>query len=125
PVRPVGMNYRNVLRCLLSWSYLSFMLWLIVLAIYFATLRHRRAKDILRACAFLLLICCLMAFVGTRGMIKNTHRISKFKPVKVPAGHTLEFEVAAQQPSEVSLITGAAEHEKQTTAPLVAHPHLQ
>ncbi len=125
PVRPVGMNYRNVLRCLLSWSYLSFMLWLIVLAIYFATLRHRRGKDILRACAFLLLICCLMAFVGTRGMLKNTYRISKFKPVKVPSGHTLEFEVAAQHPADVSLITHPTQPGDHPAAPLADHPHLQ
>lgn len=128
PVRPVGMTLRNVKRCLLSWSYLSFMLWLITLAIYFVFLSHRRGKDILRATAFLLLICAMMSVVGNRGLIRNTYRISNFKPVKVPPGHTLEFEIASAQPGEVRLISTAAASDTEpqtTTVALASHPDLQ
>jgi hypothetical protein len=107
-IRPVGMNGRNVLRCLLSWSYLSFMLWLIVLAIYFTFLSHRRGKDILKAAAFLLAISCLFSFVGNRGLIKNAWHISKKKPVSIPSGHELVLEVAAEESGQVSLVKGPA-----------------
>ena len=128
PVRPRGMNFRNFERCLLSWSYLSFMLWLIVLAIYFIFLSHRRGKDILRAIGFLLAICCLFSFVGNRGLIKNAFHTAKFKPVKIPPGHTLEFEVAVDQPADIQLSTTAAAPGSETKiqhATLSAHPHLQ
>jgi hypothetical protein len=108
PIRPVGMNGRNFLRCLLSWSYLSFMLWLIVLAIYFTFLSHRRGKDILKATAFLLAVCCLFSFVGNRGLIKNAWHISKKKPVSIPPGHELVIEVAAAEAGNVSLTQGPA-----------------
>jgi hypothetical protein len=128
PIRPIGMNGRNFLRCLLSWSYLSFMLWLIVLAIYFTFLNHRRGKDILRATAFLLAVCCLFSFVGNRGLIKNAYAISKKKPVSIPPGHELVLEVAAAEPGEIVFTqTPAASPlpEKATTQKLSGDFRLQ
>ncbi|MGC4073509.1 MAG: hypothetical protein QM760_13545 [Nibricoccus sp.] len=127
PVRPVGMTLRNVKRCLLSWSYLSFMLWLIVLAIYFVFLNHLRGKDILKATSFLLLICCFISVVGNRGLIKNTKRIAYFKPVKVPPGaFTLETEIAAEKPTDVQLsITAPGQPAQLLTATLSRHTNLQ
>ena len=128
PVRPVGMTFRNVKRCLLSWSYLSFMLWLITLAIYFVFLNHHRGKDILKATAFLLLICCFMSVVGNRGLIKNTIRIAEFKPVKVPPGFTLETELAVEKPSasaEAQLLIASASGTETIHAPLASHDGLQ
>ncbi len=128
PVRPVGMNLRNLKRCLLSWGYLSFMLWLIVLAIYFIFLDHRRGKDILRSTTFLLLVCALMSVVGNRGLIKNTRHIAGFAPVKIPAGHALEMEVAAEQPSSVLLSVqphAPLAKPESLNAELSAHPNLQ
>lgn len=127
PVRPVGMTLRNLKRCLLSWSYLSFMLWLIVLAVYFVFLNHTRGKDILKATAFLLLICCCMSIVGNRGLIKNTKRIAYFKPVKVPPGaFVLETEIAAASPADVQLLINTPGHPARSiNAPLAQHPDLQ
>ena len=128
PVRPVGMNFRNVKRCLLSWSYLSFMLWLIVLAIYFTFLNHLRGKDILKATAFLLAICACFSAVGNRGLIKNAYHISKKKPVAIPPGHQLAVEIASSESGEVTLIQTPATSPLPPTSvsrPLAAHPHLQ
>ena len=36
PIIAKGMNVRNLQRCLLSWGYLSLMLWILLLAVYFA-----------------------------------------------------------------------------------------
>ena len=36
PIIAQGMNVRNLQRCLLSWGYLSLMLWILLLAVYFA-----------------------------------------------------------------------------------------
>ncbi len=128
PIRPIGMNARNFKRCLLSWSYLSFMLWLIVLAIYLIFLNHLRGKDILRSTAFLLLVCALMSVVGNRGLIKNSNRISSFKPVKVPPGHTLELVMASAQLGEVQLttkISSVSSTPQVFSTPLAPHPNLQ
>jgi hypothetical protein len=44
PIIPAGMNVRNLQRCLLSWSYLALMLWILLLAVYFAA-RWPAAED--------------------------------------------------------------------------------
>jgi hypothetical protein len=36
PIIAKGMNGRNLQRCLLSWGYLALMLWILLLAVYFA-----------------------------------------------------------------------------------------
>ena len=36
PIIAKGMNVRNLQRCLLSWGYLALMLWILLLAVYFA-----------------------------------------------------------------------------------------
>ena len=36
PIVAKGMNVRNLQRCLLSWGYLALMLWILLLAVYFA-----------------------------------------------------------------------------------------
>ena len=67
-----GMNERNFKRCLLSWSYLSLMIWILVLAVYFALRFPGNARSIARACAFLAFIAMLFSAVGNRGLIKNS-----------------------------------------------------
>jgi len=39
PIIPDGMNGRNLQRCLLSWSYLALMLWILLLAVLFIVRR--------------------------------------------------------------------------------------
>ncbi|MFT3780613.1 MAG: hypothetical protein QM790_01270 [Nibricoccus sp.] len=72
PMIPEGMNERNLKRCLLSTSYLAGMLWLILLAIYFALRLFSDWKSCARACAFLLFIAACFSVVGNRGLIENS-----------------------------------------------------
>jgi hypothetical protein len=41
PIIAKGMNVRNLQRCLLSWGYLALMLWILLLAVYFALQQGR------------------------------------------------------------------------------------
>ncbi len=74
PIIPAGMNERNLKRCLLSWSYLALMLWILLLAVYFALRPHRDGRLIARAIVFLAFVALLFALVGNRGLIKNSMR---------------------------------------------------
>jgi hypothetical protein len=84
PIVPVGMNERNLKRCLLSWSYLSLMLWILLLAVYFALRRHDGFRTVLRVGAFLAILAVLFSLVGNRGLIKNSIRYARCTP---PAAH--------------------------------------
>jgi len=72
PIVPEGMNIRNLQRCLLSWSYLALMLWILLLAVYFALVRGGSLKEISTTAAFLASIALLFALVGNRGLIKDS-----------------------------------------------------
>jgi hypothetical protein len=80
PVVPEGMNERNFKRCLLSAGYLALMLWIFLLAAYFALRLYRDARAIARAGAFLALIALLFSFVGNRGLIKDSLRYARYAP---------------------------------------------
>lgn len=80
-----GMNERNFKRCLLSWSYLSLMIWILLLAVYFALRLFSGRRDIIRACAFLAVIAMLFSAVGNRGLIKNSLRYSSLAKAAVAA----------------------------------------
>jgi len=69
---PEGMNERNLKRCLLSTGYLTMMLWIILLAVYFALRLFTSWRGIVRACAFLVFLAAIFAIVGNRGLIKNS-----------------------------------------------------
>jgi len=77
PAIPEGMNERNLKRCLLSTSYLAMMLWIILLAVYFALRLYTSWRGIVRACAFLLLLAMAFSIVGNRGLIKNSRFYAK------------------------------------------------
>lgn len=74
PIIPDGMNARNLKRCLLSCGYLALMLWIFLLAVYFAARLHRDARTIFRAGAFLALMAVLFALGANRGLIRNSVR---------------------------------------------------
>jgi hypothetical protein len=81
PIIPEGMNERNLKRCVLSSSYLALMLWILLLAVYFAlTWMHRDGRAIARAVIFLALIALLFSFVGNRGLIKKSIRYARYVP---------------------------------------------
>jgi hypothetical protein len=76
PLVAEGMGLRNLQRCLLSWSYLSLMIWILLLAVYAALRCASGFRGALRACAFLALAALLFAAVGNRGLIRNSIRDS-------------------------------------------------
>lgn len=78
PIVAEGMNHRNFQRCLLSWGYLSMMIWILLLAAYFALRPFTTARGMLRSCAFLLFIAVLFSAVGNRGLIGNSVRFAMF-----------------------------------------------
>lgn len=69
---PEGMNERNLKRCLLSTGYLTMMLWIILLAVYFALRLFPDWRTAMRSCAFLLFMAAAFSIVGNRGLIKNS-----------------------------------------------------
>jgi hypothetical protein len=77
PAIPEGMNERNLKRCLLSTGYLAFMLWIILLAVYFALRLFQSRRDIFRAAAFLALMAVAFSIAGNRGLIKNSWYYAK------------------------------------------------
>ena len=80
PIIPQGMNERNFMRCLLSWSYLALMIWILLLAVYFALRLHRDRRTIARAVVFLAFIAVTFSLVGNRGLIKNSMRYARYSP---------------------------------------------
>lgn len=78
PLIAEGMNERNLKRCILSTSYLALMLWIILLAVYFAfRVRGEGLRSTVRTMAFLLFLACCFAFVGNRGLIRNSIRYAR------------------------------------------------
>jgi hypothetical protein len=80
PIVPEGMNERNLMRCLLSWSYLALMLWILLLAVYFALRLHRDVNTAVKAVFFLAFVAMLFSLVGNRGLIKNSMRYAHYSP---------------------------------------------
>jgi hypothetical protein len=88
PLIAEGMNERNFMRCLLSWSYLSLMIWILLLAVHFALKigqsdihppepgRRRNVFPLL----FLAFVAMLFSAVGNRGLIKNSIRYAFYSP---------------------------------------------
>jgi hypothetical protein len=115
PIVPPGMNLRNLQRCLLSWSYLGLMLWILLLAVYFALVRGRPRREIAATAIFLAGIALLFSFVGNRRLIKESVHSARFHP-PAKAGMWLEFEVAVNRPSPAQLFwdTGAGFNEKES-----------
>ena len=116
PLVPDGMNVRNLQRCLLSWGYLALMLWILLLAVYFALVRGRPWREIFSSTAFLAGIALLFAAVGNRGLIKESIRIAEFRAPKIPPGLSLELDLTVDHPSPAQLFwdTGAGFNEKQS-----------
>jgi hypothetical protein len=76
PIVAEGMNFRNFQRCLLSWSYLSLMIWILLLAVYFALRCSTNLRAMCLSAGFLLFTAFLFAAVGNRGLISNTVRFA-------------------------------------------------
>ncbi len=75
-----GMSDRNLKRCLLSTSYLTLMLWIILLAVFFAFRRPEPWRHTLSSMGFLCLLSLFFSFVGNRGLIRNSIRFARVTP---------------------------------------------
>jgi hypothetical protein len=53
------------------------MLWIILLAVYFALRLFPNWRTAMRACAFLLFMAAAFSIVGNRGLIKNSRYYAK------------------------------------------------
>ncbi len=80
PIIPVGMNHRNFLRCLLSTSYLAFMLWLVIMAVVTAFWKPSGWRDFIRMTGMMALVATPFAFVGNRGLIRNSIHYARYTP---------------------------------------------
>lgn len=88
PVIPVGMNGRNLHRCLLSTGYLALMLWILLLAVLFTFYRPAHWRALLARLGFVATIALFFAVVGNRGLIRNSIHHARFVPPLVSAGAT-------------------------------------
>ena len=115
PIVPERMNLRNLQRCLLSWSYLALMLWILILAVYFALVRDNWGRQTVMAAAFLAGIAMLFALVGNRRLIKESIHHANFR---APAGPHLwiEFTVAVDHPSLAQLFWDSGAGFNETTS---------
>lgn len=80
PILPVGINGRNLQRCLLSTGYLALMLWILLLAVLFIFHRPRSWRELVPRLAFLAGLALLFALVGNRGLIRSSVRFARYHP---------------------------------------------
>lgn len=107
PIVAPGLNGRNLQRCVLSTSYLSLMLWILLLAVLFAFYRPSRWKDLVPHLGFMAALAIMFAFVGNRGLIRNSYHYSRYVPPVMPPGLRLEFDLTTSGPSPTQLFWDA------------------
>lgn len=90
---PVGMNHRNLLRCLLSTGYLAGMLFILLMAVLTATWRPRSWRDFFIHASFMAGLAVLFAPVGNRGLIRSSIHFARYVPPPTPPGLKLEFDL--------------------------------
>jgi hypothetical protein len=114
---PEGMNERNFKRCLLSTSYLAMMLWIILLAVFFAFRAPEAWSKTFRSMAFLAWLGIVFAFVGNRGLIRNSIRYARTELPPAARNFRLELDVNASQPDTVQLFwdSGKGFNEEEST----------
>lgn len=109
PIIPVGKDHRNLLRCLLSTGYLAMMLLILLLAVLFVFHRSRGWRDFFAHLGFMAGIAVMFAFVGNRGLIRNSIHYARYAPLPVASGLKLELDLLIDKPSTAQLFwdTGA------------------
>lgn len=129
PLVATGLNHRNLLRSLYSWSYLALMLWIILLAVYFTFLRHRDWWTLLKSTAFLALLALAFSAVGNRGLIRNSWAYSRFEaPIIAPGGLRLEIDLATNRPVYSTLFYdtgGGIRGDDSQRKDYEGHPYMQ
>lgn len=128
PIIAKDIDHRNLLRCLLSTGFLALMLWILLLAVLFALYRPASARDLLKHLAFMAALAIMFSTVGNRGLIKNFVRYARFVPPPVPAGASLEVDVAINHPTSAQLFWDAGRGFNETDSARASyepHQHLQ
>jgi hypothetical protein len=95
PILASGAAHRNLLRCLLSWGYLSLMLWIILLAGLFTFFRPQRWRELFGPVGFMAGLALMFSVVGNRGLIKNSWAFSRYVYPSIPPDLKLEFDLAS------------------------------
>lgn len=103
PIIPVGKDHRNLLRCLLSTGYLSMMLWILLLTVLFTFYRPNGWRDLFGPLGFMICLAILFAFVGNRGLIRNSVHYARYRPLPTKSGLSLEFDVLNGSPGTARL----------------------
>lgn len=128
PIIPVDKDHRNLLRCLLSTGYLAGMLLILLLAVLTATWRPRSWRDFLVHAGFMAGLAVSFAFVGNRGLIRNSVNYARYVPPPILPGLSLEFDLESKGPSASQLFwdtgTGFSETES-LRQPYEPHEGLQ
>ncbi len=79
PIAPVGMNARNLLRCLLSTGYVAVMLGILLLTLRFIVGgRPAGWRQALPEARFIAILALLFALVANRGLIGHAFRAAGF-----------------------------------------------
>ena len=128
PLIPVGMNHRNLLRCLLSTGYLAGMLLILLLAVLFTFYRPTSWSDFFKHLGFMACLGLLFSTVGNRGLIRNSLHYSRYLPPALTAGFWLEIDLVTSKPSNTQLFwdTGEGITEKDSVhVATEAHQGLQ
>ncbi len=120
PIIPVGKDHRNLLRCLLSTGYLAMMLWILLLAVLFTFYRPKGSRDLFTHLGFMAGLALVFAFVGNRGLIKNSVHYARYVAPKIPPGLSLEFDLESSRPTSSQLFwdsgSGLSESESERQA---------
>jgi hypothetical protein len=124
PLVPIRMTHRNLLRCLLSTGYLTMMLWILLLAVLFTFYRPAGWRDLLAHLGFMACLALLFAFVGNRGLIRNSVHYARYIAPPIPPGLSLEFDLVAGSPAMAQLFfdTGQGYNETESIRKLY-EPH--
>ncbi|MBI2517710.1 MAG: hypothetical protein HYV95_12470 [Opitutae bacterium] len=103
PLYAVGLNGRNLQRCLLSSGYLAMMLWILLLAVLFTFWRPKSWRDFFRHVGFMAAIALPFSLVGNRGLIRHSFHYARFTlPAPSPALN-LEMDLASDHPTPAQL----------------------
>jgi hypothetical protein len=124
PIVAKGINDRSFLRCLYSTSYLSLMLWILLLAVLFTFWRPTGWRDFAAHVGFMACLAIMFAFVGNRGLIKNSWHYAQFEYPDLPDQIRLELDLVSSAPTGAQLFWDSgngyseAESDMVTLAPI-------
>lgn len=126
PIVPVGMNHRNLLRCLLSTGYLAGMLFILLMAVLTATWRPRGWREFFIHAGFMAGLAVLFAPVGNRGLIRNSVDFARFVTPVLPPDLKLELDLATDNPKVQAQLFWdiGAGHREEDSARAQPEPHV-